>query len=185
MPEPQPAIAAFADAVERGDVDVLYDMMSAESRRALSRDELRRVLAEQRDELREHARHLGSPDCGVSAQARVRFADGDVATLDLVEGQFRVTAADALPATARTPVEALTQLRRVLTRRSYPGLLRVLTPRTRSATERELRSLLEGLAEPEALPIEITGDEATVDVPGGHRIELRREDGIWHVDDVD
>ena len=88
-----------------------------------------------------------------------------------------------LPAGARTPEQALEQLRRVLARRSFAGLMRVLSPATRSAIEGDLRSLVTGLEHPEGLEVSIVGDSATVQVPGGHEVKLRREAGVWHVED--
>jgi hypothetical protein len=121
----------------------------------------------------------------IKAHARVRYPDGEDATLDLEHGAFRIAAADALPAGARTPVEALEQLRRVLARRSYAGLLRVLSPSTRAAVESDLRSLVDGLERPDGLEVRIAGDSATVQIPGGHQVKLRRESGVWRVDDFD
>jgi hypothetical protein len=185
IPEPEPVVAAYAKALEAGDVETLYAMMSNESRRALSLADLKRILAEQRSELGEHAKALSKPERTVRTRAELRYQDGEVVSLELVDGSFRLTAADALPAAARTPAQALEVLRRVLARRSYAGLMRVLSPRTRSAVEGDLRSLVEGLDAPDALPVDVVGDKATVRVPGGHRVELRREDGVWHVDDFD
>jgi hypothetical protein len=185
IPEPAPAVEAYARAVEAGDADAVYALMSQESRRALSLGELRDILAQQRVELGAHAKALRNPDRALRTRAQLRYPDGELVSLDWVEGEFRVAAADALPAAARTPAQALGQLRRVLARRSYAGLLRVLTPRTRSSLEGDLRSLVDGLNTPEALPIDVVGDKASVLVPGGHRVELRREDGVWQVDDFD
>jgi len=183
MPEPDPVVDAYAAAVRAGDADAIYRMMSAESRRATSRDEIARVLKEQRAELTLHAEAIAAKERVVTARAEVRYDDGEVVSLDLDDGQFKVTAADALPAAAKTPEQALSQLRGVLARRSYAGLLRVLSPRTRAAMEQDIRTLVEGLNEPESLQIEVVGDAATVTVPGGHQVKLRREDGVWHVDD--
>jgi hypothetical protein len=185
VPAPKPVVDSYTDAIARGDADALWGMMSEESRRTTSKEELTRVLKEQKTELTEHANSLGSSERVIAAQAEVRYGDGEVVSLDLDDGRFRVTAADALPAAAKTPTGALTQLRRVLARRSYAGLLRVLSPRTRAAVERDLRSLVEGLEQPEALDVEVVGDSATIDLPGGHQVRLRREDGIWYVDDFD
>src|SRR5262249_58777916 len=121
----------------------------------------------------------------VKAHARVRYPDGEEATLDLEDGRFRIAAADALPAGARTPAQALEQLRRVLARRSYAGLLRVLSPATRSAIENDIRSLVEGLEQPEGLEVQVAGDTATVQIPGGHEVKLRREAGVWRGGDFD
>jgi hypothetical protein len=185
VPAATPVVDAYAAAIERGDAETIWTMMSEDSRRAISREELSRVLKEQKTELGEHAKGLGSAERVISARADVRYTDGEVVSLDLDDGEFRVTAADALPAAAKTPTQALTQLRRVLARRSYAGLLRVLSPRTRAALERNLRSLVEGLDEPDALGVEVVGDTAIVDVPGGHEVKMRREDGVWYVDDFD
>ncbi len=183
VPPPEPTVARYADALKRGDADALYGLLSAESKRAISKGELARILKEQKDELAAHAAEIGSSERSIDAHARVRYADGEVVALDLVGGRFRIAAADALPAAARTPSQALGQLRSVLARRSYAGLLRVMSPKTRAAMEHDLRALVEGLTEPEALQIDVVGDAATVTVPGGHEVRLRREDGVWHIDD--
>lgn len=185
MPEPETVVDAYATAIETGNTAALHDLMSQESKRAVSQEDLARVLAEQRDELVEHAKELQSAERLVTARADVRYDDGEIVSLELAQEGFRVSAADALPASARSPEQALGQLRKVLARRSYAGLLRVLSPRTRAAIERDLRSLVEGLSEPEALRLDVAGDSATVEVPGGHLVKLRREDGVWYVDDFD
>lgn len=186
VPDPRDAARGYADAARRGDADAIYDMLSEKGRRSLSRDEVRRIVKDERGELADEAKALTSPSAVVKARARVRYADGEVATLVLDdEGVFRIGAADALPAGARTPEQALEQLRRVLARRSYAGLMRVLSPTTRSAIENDLRSLVTGLDHPEGLEVNVVGDSATVEVPGGHQVRLKREGGTWHVEDFD
>jgi hypothetical protein len=183
VPSPDSTVAAYAEALRSGDSEALHEMMSDESRRAVSRRDLDRVLSDQRRELREHADAVTSSERVTTARADLRYDDGESVSLDLEDGAFRITSADALPAAARTPTQALGQLRRVLARRSYAGLLRVLSPRTRAAVERDMRSIVEGLNDPGSLHVDIVGDAATVSLPGGHEVRLRREDGVWHVDD--
>jgi hypothetical protein len=185
IPDPREAAHSYAEAAERGDADAIYEMLSESGQRALSRDEVREMVAEEKQELVDQARAITAPGVVVKARATVRFADGERASLDLEDGEFRVTAADALPAGARTPTQALEQLRRVLARRSYAGLVRVLSPTTRAAIENDLRSLVEGLEDPEGLEVEVRGDGAVIQVPGGHEVRLRREGGIWYVEDFD
>ncbi|WP_272419220.1 hypothetical protein [Polyangium jinanense] len=185
MPDPKDAVKAYADAAARGDADAIHGMMSAKAQRSLSREDVRRIVAEERSELADQAKALAAPGVTIKAHARMRYADGEDATLELEGGVFRISAADALPAGAKTPAQALEQLRRVLARRSYAGLLRVLSPSTRSAIENDLRSLVEGLEHPEGLEVQVSGDRATVQVPGGHEVKLRREAGVWHVEDFD
>jgi hypothetical protein len=160
-------------------------MMTTASQQARSRGELTQMIADERAELAEQGKALAAPDVRVEATARLRYADGEEAALELRRGRYWVTAAGALPGGARTPEEALEQLRRVLARRSYAGLLRVLSPATRIAIENDLRTLVDGLSEPAGLPVQMTGDTAAVQVPGGHLVKLKREGGLWRVENFD
>ena len=185
VPDPHAAAQAYANAATRGDADALYAMMSTPAKQARSRDDVKRMIAEEHDELAQQGKELGRPDVRVEATARLRYADGEEAALELREGQYWVTAAGALPGGARTPEEALEQLRRVLARRSYAGLMRVLSPATRAAIENDLRAVVDGLSEPGTLPVKANGDAAVVSVPGGHQVKLKREGGVWRVEDFD
>ena len=186
VPDPHDAVADYADAAKRGDADAIYDLLSEKGRRSLSREEVRRIVKDERGELSDAAKALQAPGVVVKARARVRYADGEDTSLELDDqGVFRISGADALPAGARTPEQALEDLRRVLARRSYAGLMRVLSPSTRSAIESDLRSLVIGLEHPEGLEVNVVGDTATVEIPGGHEVKLRREAGVWHVEDFD
>ncbi|MBK8256349.1 MAG: hypothetical protein IPK82_27230 [Polyangiaceae bacterium] len=185
IPDPKEAVNAYAEAAAKGDSDAIYEMLSEKSKRGLSPDEVKKLVADERAELSDQAKAVTAPGVIIKARAKVRYGDGEDASLDLEGDEFRIAAADALPAGARTPQQALSQLRRVLARRSYAGLMQVLTPATRSAIEADLRSLVKGLEEPEALNIDQTGDSATVQIPGGHKVKLKREGGVWRVDDFD
>ncbi len=185
VPDPRVAAADYAGAAERGDADAIYDMMTAGARRTRSRDDVRAIVKDERSELAEQALALRSKDARVAATAHLVYADGERVSLDMDHGRFWVSAAGALPGGARTPEQALDQLRRVVARRSYAGLMRVVSPSTRAAIEADLRSLVTGLEKPETLPVQVTGDSAQVAVPGGHHVRLKREGGIWRVDDFD
>jgi hypothetical protein len=185
VPDPAEAARAYASAAARGDTAAIYAMMTSASREAHSRGELEAMLADEKPELAEQGKALSGPDVRVEASAILHFADGEEAALDLQDGRYGVSAAGALPGGARTPEGALDQLRRVLARRSYAGLMRVLSQPTRAAIENDLRTLVDGLGSPETLPVQQTGDTAVVQVPGGHQVKLRRESGIWRVEDFD
>jgi len=181
--DPRQAANAYANAAARGDADALYDMLDEASRRTMTREEMRRLVADQRAELADQAKAIRHPDTEVKAVARLRYADGEDAVLELRDGRFLIASSDALPAGAKSPSQALDQLRRVLARRSYAGLLRVLSETTRSAIENDLRSLVNGLENPDALDIQQTGDNVTVRIPGGHVVRLRREAETWRIED--
>jgi hypothetical protein len=185
VPDPADAARAYASAVARGDTAMVYGMLTRASREQRSKGELEAMLADERAELAEQGKALSGPDVRVDATAILRFADGEQAALELEDGRYAVSVAGALPGGARTPEGALDQLRRVLARRSYAGLMRVLSATTRAAIESDLRTLVDGLTSPETLPVKVGGDTAVVEVPGGHQVKLRREGGIWRVDDFD
>lgn len=185
IPDPKEAALRFAEAAKRGDADALYEMLSEKGKRTLTREDVKRIVADEKAELADQAKALTLPTVTVKSEARLRFADGEEASLAVEKDGYKITAVDALPASADTPAQALGELRRVLARRSYPGLVRVLSPGMRSAIEDYLRSLVEGLENPEGLDIQVNGDNGVVSLPGGHRVKLKRADGKWHIEDVD
>jgi hypothetical protein len=185
VPDPRDAAKEYAEAAQRGDADAIYEMMSESARKSRSRDDVRKIVADERSELAEQAKSISARDARVEATARLRYEDGEETALDLREGRFWVTSAGALPGGARTPEEALDQLRRVVARRSYAGLMRILSPATRAAIEQDLRSLVTGLERPETLSVQVNGDNAQVTIPGGHHVHLLREGGVWRIDDFD
>ena len=185
VPDPHAAARAYADAAIRGDSQAIYAMMASSSRLARSADATKKMIDDERTELAEQGRDLQRPDVRIDAVARLRYADGEEAALDLREGRYWVTAAGALPGGARTPEGALEQLRRVLARRSYSGLMRVLSPQTRASVEADVRTLIDGLSAPATLPVQVNGDAAVVAVPGGHQVKLKREAGVWRIEDFD
>jgi hypothetical protein len=185
VPDPKSAAEAFGRATAKGDADAVYALMSDAAKNERTRDEVGAIVKDLRDELQQKGAAVSAKDARVEATARLRFADGEEAALDLERGRFYVTSAGALPGGARTTEEALDQLRRVLARRSYAGLMRVLSPATRAAIEQDVRSLVVGLDRADSLPVTLAGDAATVAVPGGHHVRLKREAGVWRVEDFD
>ena len=185
IPDPREAARAYAAAAQRGDSDAIFAMLTREAQRDLGPEGTRRLVRESKGELARQAQALTSTDARVEAVAEVRFADGESALLDLEGSEFRVGSAGTLPSRPRTPAQALDDLRKALARRSYPALLGVLTNESRSALESDLRSLVLGLEQPETLDIQVSGDSAEVQVPGGHVVKLKREAGIWRVEDFD
>ena len=185
IPDPRDAARDYAELAKKGDADRLYDMLTSEGQKARSRQDVKEIISGERQELADQAKAITSPGTRVRATARLRFDDGEESSLELRDGRFWITSAGALPGGAHTPEAALDQLRRVIARRSYAGLMRVLSPRTRAMIEQDLRSLVEGLEDPDTLPVHVTGDSASVAIPGGHHVRLKRDGGVWRVDDFD
>jgi hypothetical protein len=185
LPDPRAAAAEFAAAAQRGDADAVHAMLTEDARRAFGPQGTRRLLNDARTEIARSARGFSSPKATVRAVAAVPFVDGEQSLLDLEAGRFRVSASAGLPAGARTPAQALGELRGAIARRSYAALVRVLSAETRSALEGDMRTLVEGLEHPDTLDVHAHGETAEVEVPGGHKVLLKREAGVWKVVDFD
>jgi hypothetical protein len=185
VPDARDAAKAYADAARRGDHQAIYAMLSKEAQTAYGEQGTARLVAESKQELARQGQSLAEPGVRVEAVATYRLEDGESAELELAEDGFRVSAAGTFPVAARTPAQALEELRRALSRRSYSALVRVLSSETKSALESEMRTLVEGLSNAETLDVKVEGDSAVVEVPGGHRVRLKREGGVWRVDDLE
>ncbi len=185
LPDPRAAARKYADAVERGDADSAYAMLTSDAQRQYGRERVKTMMTESKAEILRAARAAASSESRVETVATLRFADGEQAELAVEEGEFRVGSAGALPLGARTPAQALADLRQALARRSYPGILRVLSNESKSSLENDMRSLVDGLEQPETLDVKVNGDSAEVQIPGGHRVKLKREAGVWRIEDFD
>jgi hypothetical protein len=185
VPDARDAARAYAAALRRGDHLAVHGMLTKESQRALGEKGVQRLLGDAKTELGRQAAGLSQPELRVEAVATCRLEDGETTELVLTDQGFRVSAAGTFPSGARTPAQALDALRRALARRSYAALVRVLSSETQSAIESEVRTLVEGLEDAETLEIKVEGDTATVDVSGGRRVRMKREAGVWRVDDVE
>jgi len=185
LPDPRITAHAYAAAAQRGDARAIYALLTPDGQRALGPAGTRRLVQESRGELVRGARAIQSDAATVEASAEARFTDGESATLVLENGAFRVDATSLLPARPRTPSQALSGLRRALSRRSYPALMALLASDAHGAVESDVSSLVQGLEHPETLDIQIVGDTAEVELPTGHLIKLKREAGIWRVLDFD
>lgn len=185
VPDPRPTLAAYARAASAGDAKEVFGLLSERSRKELRLADVERIVKDERAELTLQSRALSSPQAKVRAEAVVRYADGESAVLQLDDGEFKVCSGGVLPARPSSPEQALEQFRSALARRSYVALLRVLSPATRQAIESDLRTLVLGLERPEALEIQLVGETAVVRLEGGRTIKLKKDRGVWYVEDWD
>ncbi len=185
LPDPRLTAAEYAAAAARGDARAVHALLTEDARQAFGLAGTARLLADARGEIVRQAKGMASPGAAVHAVAEVRYLDGEQALLSIERGRYRISAAAGLPPGARTPSQALGELRGALARRSYAALVRVLSSETRAALESDLRSLVTGLLRPDSLAIKIHGETAEVEVPGGHKVLLKREDGVWRIHDFD
>ena len=179
LPTPKLAAQRWHEALQRGDTDAVYALLSTSAREALGHKGVEQVLARDRTEL------IAAAASATSANSRVETSEERIASVVLEDGAFRVEAAAALPARAASPEDALRELREVLARRSFAGLLRVLTADAARSLDAQLASVVDALGDPATVDIEVDGRRATARLPGGHTVKLEREDGAWRVRDFD
>jgi hypothetical protein len=185
IPDPRVAAQHWEQAVRAGDESAMYSLLTDAARRAQGRQGVARLLQQHRAELQALARSVASPNARLDTTAEVAYPGDRAARVVLEGGGFKVAAAGALPAAAASPRDALRELRDVLARRSFAGLLRVLTRDTAQVVESSLQDFVNALDEPSALEIELEGRRATARLPGGHTVQLEHEDGVWRVKDFD
>src|SRR5262249_29155224 len=88
VPDPRSAASTYAAAAARGDADAIYGMMTTSAQKERTKDDVRKIIAGEREELAEQGRALGSKEARVEATARLKFEDGEEAALDLKDGRF-------------------------------------------------------------------------------------------------
>jgi len=176
IPDPRLAAQRWSEALVRGDAELVYGLLSQSAQQALGREGVKQVLERDRKELIAAAASATAVNARVETLARVSYSGERSASLVLEDGRFRIAAAAALPAHAATPEDALEELREVLARRSFAGLLRVLTADAGRALDAQLASVVDALGDPATVEIEVDGRRATARLPGGHTVKLERED---------
>lgn len=185
LPDPRVAARRWAEAVRASDENAMYSLLTDAARRAHGREGVARLLSTDRQEMLGLALATTASSALLETHADVTFGADRTARVVLEDGRFRVAAAAALPAGAESPRDALRELRDVLAQRSFAGLLRVLTKESAQSLDGGLEDVVEALAEPSTVLIDVEGRRATARLPGGHTVTLEREDGIWRVKEFD
>jgi hypothetical protein len=179
---PAGTLEAYVAAVNGSDADGAYALLDDETRATVSREEFDALLAQNRAELVEQARHIGeATPAGVVATARVPLANGESIDLVLEDGRWSIEGSFLGAPTLRTPRDAVLALRAALSRRSLRAVERVLARQPRAELEADIEALLEDTADDLDLSIEIRGDRARVRTTSGRELVLVREAGEWRV----
>src|SRR5690606_4730584 len=87
---PAATLEAYGDALEGGDYERAYEMMSEEFRARHSQDDFVRMMKESPREVEETAARLGGSPREVEITADLRYGLGDRLRLVLEDGQWRI-----------------------------------------------------------------------------------------------
>lgn len=186
VPDPRAAAEAWAEAAEKGDADALHGMLSKRSRATISKADVAATVASAKGELKDQAADIRAAKDKIAAVAVLKWDDGTEASLVLHDGKFRVQSAMLMPGGGATAAEAVAGFRDALRRRSYPALLRMLTPALRATVEAQLKGLEKSIGDPDKLPYPSdSGDEIEIKLENGHKIKLKKIDKTWYIDNFE
>jgi len=198
---PQATLRSYADALAEGRADDAYNMLSADTKRAITREAFRDVVKRNRDEALAIGRTLARDPGDPYITAKVRLKNGDEITMVYEDGRWRVEG-DALDFYSQaTPRQAIVGFIRAFKKKRWDMLVRYAPDSHKEGLSPERLAQAWGDGKPEgedlkhrleeietALPsaqIEETGDRATFVSPGGSATVLFvREHGAWKVEDV-
>ena len=181
---PKSATLAYAEAIERQDVDALWELMSIEARQALSKADLKGLLLLHRAELKARARAIRKSQSAAHSQAIVLLDQGQQVELKEQEGRFVITADPLLVLVADTPIKAIERFRIALEARDLEQLFAGFAPSQRDELSLGLESLERALSELEFALVDINGTKSTVTFPGGTVIHLQQSSENWLITEI-
>jgi hypothetical protein len=183
---PDDAVRAWIAAVTRDDPQAAYDLLSAETRREVTREQFLARWRENREVARAEAQAMQTAlgERGASSSARVHYGEGLAVPVVLdrspaPEGWHLSDVPTPRNPHASTPEEALAQFLRAVEARDWDAISRAVSAPTREAVDRELRERMAALHESHRT--EVAGDHARVRL-GRYELLLERSSaGDWRV----
>ncbi len=196
IPDPRAAAEAWAAAVEKCtnkgdggacDPEAIHAMLTKRSRATMTKAEVAAALKDSSRELAAQATGVREAKDQITTVAVLRYEDGTEASLVLEADGFRVANAVHVPGPSKSPEEAVAGFRVALKQRSYPAVLRLLSPTLRATVEAQLAGLEKAIPDDpkKVVPSDQKGDVIDVPLENGHRLRLKRIDGSWYIDDFE
>ncbi len=196
--DPGGTVAAFGDALARGDAAAAYALTSAGYRRRTPFETFTAAMAPAEGETQALGRRMAAAARRSSPRVELEMGPGERVPLVLEDGRWRIDEPDVEAWGQATPQAALRTFVRAVEARRYDVLLRLVPDRYRAGLSIEvLRAFWEGphAEERRALmarlrtalgsPIVESADEARFPVPPDHQVRLIREAGRWKIDEPD
>lgn len=196
--DPQSVLHAYARALEEGQAEAAYRLLSDEARRGISLEAFRRMVKDDPDGVREIGRSLERPTAAPVVTATVTSPGGQELHLVLEGGGWRVDASTIDLYAQDTPRHAVQGFVRAIERKRYDVVMRYVPDAHKEGLDAsKLQAAWEGHEKDEiervvaalkqALPtatIEETGERATIPYAPG-TMQLVREHGLWKIENFD
>jgi hypothetical protein len=211
---PSATLLAYARALQEGRADDAYKLLSNEAKRAISLDAFRRMVRENPEDVKDISRSLSRPGSEPVVTAVVSAPGGNTLKLIYEDGRWTVDGTGVDRYGQATPRQALLGFLLAYERGRYDILMRYAPNAEREGraeqmwgaekpgatgglTEETLKKSWEGEDKQEisrkiqaiksALPtarIEQTEDRAAMPYGAGGTVLLKREDGLWKIEDL-
>ena len=201
---PSDTLRAYASAVENGQVERAYALLSTEAKRGMSLDGYRRMVRENPTDAKDLARALARPSGDPVVTATATTPSGDEITLVYEHGVWRIDGQSIDLYGQATPKQAVRAFLRAFERKRYDILMRfvpdakkgdgTLPPldeaRLRESWEGpqkdDMRRVTQGVAAAlTSSPIEESADHASLPYGGSGTLTLLREHGVWKVEKLE
>jgi hypothetical protein len=196
---PSDTLRAYARAIDEGRAEDAYRLLSAEAKRNISLESLRRMVKENEAEAKDIARALARPPSDPVVTATVTSPKGETMILVYEGGQWRLDGSTIDLYGQGTPRHAIEAFLRAFDKKRYDVLMRFVPDAHREGLDpKKLGEAWEGSQKDEMLRItaavraalptarfEETGDRASMAYGTGGTVQLVREHGIWKIEDFD
>lgn len=194
---PNRTLSEYARALERRDYNRAYQLMSDEYRSRNSKEDFKRMLADNPREVRETAGRLRSARGDLEVTAELRYGLGDRLQLIREGGEWRIAANPVDFYGQSTPREALRSFLRAYSLKRWDVLLRFVPENYRKRmTVETIKTQFEGEASEEIArtmamiaanvdePINEQGNDARLRY-GDAEVVFVREERAWKIKDLD
>jgi len=195
---PTTTLKAYIAALEVGDYERAYQLMSRSFRKEFDRDEFVAHHKKNPKEVARNLQELRRAPTQVEVKAEYEYGDGNRLALQLEGGVWKLALDPVVFYSQRSPREALRSFVRAMERRRYAIVLRFVPNQwARVMTVEDVKrlfareqieattQLLRNLKANIENKIELKADEAVMLYGDRFKVQFAREDGIWKIVDAD
>jgi hypothetical protein len=195
---PKTTLHAYLAALDAGDYERAYELMSKSFRKEFDKDEFVAHHKQNPKEVAANVKELRRTPAQVDVKAEYDYGDGNRLALQMEGGVWKLALDPVMFYSQRSPREALRSFVRAMERRRFVVVLRFVPNQwVKVMTVKDVQrlffkdqidatlQLLRNLKANIENPIEVKGDEAVMLYGDRFKVQFLREDGVWKIVDAD